>query len=74
MSLRAAPLGGRVEEGVGDSLVVDALEEPEEAHPVAVGLVVQAVADGGDAAHHPAVPLGQEILGLAVLEERVLRP
>ena len=68
----AAPAGGRVEERVGHGLVVDGLEEAEEADPVAVGLVVQAVADGGDAADDLAVALGQEVLGLGVLEEGVL--
>ena len=56
---------------LGDGLVVDALEEAEEADPVAVGLVVQAVVDGGDAADDAAVALGQEVLGLGVLEEGV---
>ena len=48
------------------------LEEAEEADPVAVGLVVQPVADGGDAADDLAVALGEEVLGLGVLEEGVL--
>ena len=67
-----APVGGGVEEGVGDRLVVFALEEAEEADPVVVGLVVQAVADGGDAAHDLAGALGEEVFGLGVLEEGVL--
>ena len=58
---------------VGDGLVVDQLEEAEEADPVAVGLVVQPVADRGDAADDLAVPLGEEVLGLGVLEEGILR-
>ena len=60
------------EQRVGDGLVVDALEEAEEPDPVAVGLVVQAVADRGDAADDLAVALGEEVLGLGVLEEGIL--
>ena len=59
-------------ERVGDGLVVHALEEAEEAHAVAVGLVVQPVADGRDAADHLAVALGEKVLGFGVLEERIL--
>ena len=72
MALGAAPLGGRLEQAVGHGLIVDGLEEAEEADAVAVGLVVQAIADGGDAADDFAVAFGQEVLGLGVLEEGVL--
>jgi hypothetical protein len=59
------PLGRGGEEGVGHGLVVYALEEAEEAHPVAVGLVVQAVGDRGDAPDDLAAALRQEILASA---------
>ena len=67
-----APSRGGGEQRVGDALVVDRLEEAEEPDVVAVGLVVETVADGGDPAHHLAVPLGQEVLRLGMLEERIL--
>ena len=73
MALGPTPVGRGREERVGDGLVVDALEEAEEADPVVVGFVVQPVADGGDAADDRSVPLGQEVLGLGVLEEGILR-
>ena len=60
----------RREERIGDGLILNGFEEPEETDPVAVDLVVQPVADGRDPAHDPALPLGEEILGLGVFEER----
>ena len=71
MPLAAAPVGGGGEERVGDRLVGDALEEAEEAHPVAVGVVVEPVADRRDPPDHGPVALGQEVLGLGVLEEGI---
>ena len=62
----------RVDEGPGRLRIVEALVEPEEARPVLVRLVMVPVDDGRDAADGPPVPEGQEILGLAVLEEGVL--
>ena len=47
-------------------------KKPKKPDPVAVGLVVQPIADGRDAADDLAVALGQEVLGLGVLEEGVL--
>jgi hypothetical protein len=61
-----------IEQGVGDRLLVDALEEPVESHPVLVLAGVGVVLDGRDATHRAAVALGQEVLCLGVLEERIL--
>ena len=52
--------------------VVLALEEAEQAPVVALELVEVAVDVGGDAADRLAVAPGEEVLGLGVLEERVL--
>ena len=49
------------------------LEEAEEADLVVVDLVVEPVADRRDPADDRAVPLGEEVLGLGVLEEGILR-
>ena len=66
------PLLGGGEECIGDLAVVDRLEESE--HPVfaALELVPAAVELGGDPADRHPVALGKEVLGLGVLEERVL--
>jgi hypothetical protein len=54
-------------------LVVGALEETEETGRVFLELVVSVVVNGGDAAHHLGIlSLGEEILDLGMLEERVL--
>ena len=72
MPLAPAPLCRRGKKRIGDLLVVDHLEEPEEPHPVTVGLIVQPVADGRDPADHIAAALGEEVFGLGVLEEGIL--
>src|SRR2546430_11926507 len=54
-------------------LVVDAPEEPIKPDPVPVLPGVGVVLDGRDPPHRPAVGVGDEALGLGVLEERVLR-
>src|SRR5690606_3922761 len=71
-SALAQPVGGRIEQRCGDGEVVDALEEAEEADLVVVDFVVQEVVDRSDATDHDAIALGDEVLGLCVLEERVL--
>jgi hypothetical protein len=70
--LAAAPVRRRGEERVRDALVLDALEEAEEADPVPMDLRVEGVLDGRDPAYNRAGPLGEEVLGSAVLEEWVL--
>ena len=69
---RPQPLLGGGEQRLGDLAVVDRLEEAE--HPVLAALVLvpAAVELGGDPADRLAVALGEEVLGLGVLEERVL--
>src|SRR5690606_23912832 len=74
-ALLAEPALGRTEEGLRDGVVLDGLEEAEEAVAVVVLRKVRAVDDGGDAAGDLAAlaaALGQEELHPAVLEERVL--
>jgi hypothetical protein len=66
------PAGRGLEQGIGDCLVVLALEEAEEADPVPMDLRVEGVLDGRDPAYNRAGPLGEEVLGSAVLEEWVL--
>jgi hypothetical protein len=53
-------------------VIVDRFEEPEEADPVAMRLIVKAVADGRDTADDPAVALGEKVFGLGMFEEGVL--
>jgi hypothetical protein len=65
-------LGGR-EERAGRLRVVLALEETEQPPAVPVELVEVPIDVGADSSHRPAVPPGEEVLGLAVLEERVPR-
>ena len=68
---RSHSVGG-AEQGGGDLGVVAGLEEAE--HRVAAALeLVPAVVDlGGDPADRLAVALGEEVLGLGVLEVGVL--
>jgi hypothetical protein len=66
-----APSCRRAEQRLGYVLIVNRLEEPEKADSVVVGLVVEPVTDGSDAADGLAVPLGDEVFRLAVLEEGV---
>src|SRR5690606_36689820 len=68
----AQPFGGGVEQWGRDREVVDALEESEEADLVGVNFVVQVIVDRRDATDHDAIAFGDEVLGLCVLEERVL--
>jgi 8-amino-7-oxononanoate synthase len=70
----AKPRGGGVDQCVGDRAVVHAFEETE--HPVASALVfVPALVDvGADPPHHLPVALAEEVLGLGMVEERVLGP
>jgi hypothetical protein len=65
------PRRGGVDERAGGLLVVLALEPAEEPPPVALELPEVAIDVGGDPPHDAAVPLGQEVLRLGVLEERV---
>ena len=69
----AAPLPqpgrGGLEQDLGYLLVLDGLKEAPKAGAGAVGLVIQPVVVGGDAAHRLPVPEGQEILGLADFKE-----
>ena len=66
------PLEERLEQGVGDLRVVDALEEVELAPLQTVMLVVPPVLDGGDAAHVLPIARGDEKVGVGVLVEGVL--
>src|SRR5438034_11807145 len=70
--LAREPTGGRVEQGIRHHLLVHALEEAIEADPIAMLAGVGVVLDGGDAADRAAVPDGEEILRLGVLEEGIL--
>ena len=70
----AQPRRGGLEQRAGDLRVVLALEEAEQPPVVALELVEVAVDVGADPAHELSVPPGQEVLGLGVLEERVLLP
>jgi hypothetical protein len=69
----AQPALGARQESRRHALVVLAFEEAEQAPVVALELVEAPVHVGADAADGPAVPPGEEVLGLGVLEERVLR-
>src|SRR2546422_431072 len=64
--------GGRVEPGMRHLPLVHVLEEAIEADPIAMLAGVGVVLDGGDAADRAAVPDGEEILRLGVLEEGIL--
>src|SRR6184192_889146 len=66
------PPGGRVEQGIRHRLLVHALEEAIESHPIAMLAVMGVVLDGRDAADWAAVPDGEEILRFGVLEEGIL--
>ena len=66
------PGGGRVDQGAGDRGVILGLEEAEHAVVAALKLVPAAIEVGGDPPDHLALALAQEVLGLGVLEERVL--
>jgi hypothetical protein len=68
----AQPGLGRIEQRLRRLLVVLALEEAEEASVVALELVQHAIDLRGDAADRAPVAPGEEVLGLAVLEPRVL--
>ncbi len=70
----AQPAAGRLEQRGGDLGVVLALEEAEHAPVVVVELVEALVDLGGDPADDAVAAAGQEVLGLGVLEERVLAP
>ena len=65
-----APFRRGFEQSVRHFLLIDGLEESEEADPVIMGLIVEPVADGGDSADDLAAPLGDKVFGLAMLEER----
>jgi hypothetical protein len=67
----AAPPGGCIKKCRSYGLIVDGLEETEEAHPIAVCLIVELVADRRDAADHLPVAFGEEVFGFGVLEERI---
>jgi hypothetical protein len=71
MPLVPAPFCRGPEQSIGDALVIDGLEETEKAYPIAVSLVVEPVADSRNPTHNLIVPLGDEVLGLGVLEKRV---
>ena len=68
------PLLGGVEQRAGHERVVAGLEPAEHPPLVVLELVEVPVVVGGDAADRVAVAAGEEVLGLGVLEERVLRP
>ena len=71
---RAQPRLGGVEQRLQHLLVVLELEEAEPA-PVLLLVVVEGVVDlGGDPSHDAPVASGEEVLGLAVAEERVHAP
>ena len=59
-------------EKTSGEVIVDGFKEPEEADPVAVCFIVEAVADGRDAAEDLAVALSEEVFGLRMFEEGVL--
>ena len=69
---RAQPALGGGQQRRGGLRVVLALEEAEQAPGVVLELVEDAVDLRGDAPDRAAVAPGEEVLGLAVLEERVL--
>ena len=71
-ALRAVPLRGLGEEGVGDLLVVDRVEEAEEPRLVLVPLEVELVELRRDPADGPAVLVGDEGGALGVLVEGCL--
>ena len=71
-ALVAEPAAGRVEQRARHRLLVHRLEEAVESHPVSVLAGVRIVLDGGDAADHTPVVLGEKVLGFGVLKERVL--
>jgi hypothetical protein len=68
----SAPLGRCIQECRGYALIVDTFEEPEEADPIAMGFVVEPVADGGDTPNNPTVAHGDKVFGFGVLEEWIL--
>ena len=73
MPALTAPLRRGGQQRIGDTLIVDALEEAKEPYLVVVGLVMESVADGGNSPDYLVAPLGDEVLGFGVVEERVFR-
>ena len=71
---RPQPCLGGAQQGLQHLLVVLELEEPVPA-PLLLLVVVERVVDlGGDPSHDPPVAPGDEVLGLAMAEERVHPP
>src|SRR5436189_2361409 len=68
----AVPALGCLEQRIGDLLVVDRLEEPEQAPLVVLDLVQAMVDVRRDPPDDLPVALRKKVLGLSVLEERIL--
>jgi len=68
---RCQPCFGRDEQRVCDGLIVDALEEAEEADPIAVELVMRTVLDRGDAADRVSIAEREEQLPVGLAVERI---
>ena len=64
------PGGRRVEQSVGDSLVIDTLEEAEEADPVVVALEMPNIVDRGDSPDDLFAALRQKGLNAVAFVER----
>ena len=65
------PCFGGGEERVRDGLIVDALEEPEEADPIAVELVMRTILDRGDAPDRLSVAEREEQLPVGLAIKRI---
>ena len=66
--------GKTIEKGtvlIRDGLIVDALEEPEEADPIAVELVMRTILDRGDAADRLSVAEREEELSVGLAVKRI---
>jgi hypothetical protein len=69
--LHSEPITNRVQQGVGDLLVVDTLEEAEESAVLTVVFVVRPVENGGYAPAHFTRPVREKSLSLPRFIKRV---